>query len=231
MDEPRVPPELEHRIFRLAAFAFPSIRYRLLFVAHRVLVWIEPMLYETLNLILHPNAGPTITARANPTSWRNPSADSSCLRTNATFCSSFRALRKLRSVVLYIEAILDSGDSQIASLHTLPVFAHLTHLELLDRFDEMENFCRGLPALTHLALNLHGSELVISARSDQGISENAARVPVDFWDARLVFTWWDKWYEGLVGDGGFWNVAEAVVADRARGLGKSDARYCFPERS
>ncbi|KAJ7052052.1 hypothetical protein C8F01DRAFT_633483 [Mycena amicta] len=49
-DEPRLPPELEREIFETTALMYPSTIPPLLRVARRVLIWIEPLLYRTLNV-------------------------------------------------------------------------------------------------------------------------------------------------------------------------------------
>ncbi|KAJ7280809.1 hypothetical protein C8J57DRAFT_1501012 [Mycena rebaudengoi] len=50
MEEPILPPELEHYIFELAALAHGAVIPALLRVAQRVLAWMEPMLYNVLRL-------------------------------------------------------------------------------------------------------------------------------------------------------------------------------------
>ncbi|KAJ7065615.1 hypothetical protein C8F01DRAFT_1351575 [Mycena amicta] len=48
--ETPLPPELEREIFQYTAELYPNAIPRLLCVAHRVLVWIEPMAYHTINV-------------------------------------------------------------------------------------------------------------------------------------------------------------------------------------
>ncbi|CAK5283685.1 unnamed protein product [Mycena citricolor] len=48
MDDPKLPPELEHDIFTLLAIADLASNARLLRVAHRVKQWVEPLLYRTI---------------------------------------------------------------------------------------------------------------------------------------------------------------------------------------
>ncbi|KAF7369268.1 hypothetical protein MVEN_00254500 [Mycena venus] len=47
-DSPAFPPELERRIFESAAEIHPQMAPTLLRVAHRVLIWLEPLVYKTL---------------------------------------------------------------------------------------------------------------------------------------------------------------------------------------
>ncbi|KAJ6482760.1 hypothetical protein C8R45DRAFT_1215448 [Mycena sanguinolenta] len=42
------PVELEHVIFEMAAFSWPGLMPRLLLVASRVKIWLEPLLYRTI---------------------------------------------------------------------------------------------------------------------------------------------------------------------------------------
>ncbi|KAJ7249132.1 hypothetical protein B0H12DRAFT_1122802 [Mycena haematopus] len=47
---PRIPPELEREIFVVAALTHPDSIPRLLLVAHRIFVWIEPCMYRVLRV-------------------------------------------------------------------------------------------------------------------------------------------------------------------------------------
>ncbi|KAJ6495187.1 hypothetical protein C8R45DRAFT_164190 [Mycena sanguinolenta] len=55
LGEPRLPPELEHRIFQIAALARPVGIPALMLVARRVKIWVEPILYRVVFL-----NGPTV---------------------------------------------------------------------------------------------------------------------------------------------------------------------------
>ncbi|KAJ7065681.1 hypothetical protein C8F01DRAFT_1228928 [Mycena amicta] len=48
--ETRLPPDLEREIFEYTADLYPATIPNLLCVAHRVLVWIEPILYRTVHI-------------------------------------------------------------------------------------------------------------------------------------------------------------------------------------
>ncbi|KAF7362948.1 hypothetical protein MVEN_00646100 [Mycena venus] len=61
--DPMLPPELEHRIFEIAAIAHPDSIPSLMLVACRVKDWVEPLLYRTILLSsegreLSPSLGP-----------------------------------------------------------------------------------------------------------------------------------------------------------------------------
>ncbi|KAJ7052116.1 hypothetical protein C8F01DRAFT_1376456 [Mycena amicta] len=71
-DDERLPRELEQEIFRATALLYPSTIPTLLRVARRVLIWVEPLLYRTLNIRAISNSQlnaasakpPTFLARA-----------------------------------------------------------------------------------------------------------------------------------------------------------------------
>ncbi|KAJ7285334.1 hypothetical protein C8J57DRAFT_1498162 [Mycena rebaudengoi] len=62
MDTTRFPLELERKIFELVAFLHPETIPNLLLVAHRVLTWIEPILYHVLRIDKSDMAGPIFDA-------------------------------------------------------------------------------------------------------------------------------------------------------------------------
>ncbi|KAJ7270805.1 hypothetical protein C8J57DRAFT_1226438 [Mycena rebaudengoi] len=62
MDTTRLPLELERTIFELVAFLHAEIIPNLLLVAHRVLTWIEPILYHVLRIDRSEMAGPIFDA-------------------------------------------------------------------------------------------------------------------------------------------------------------------------
>ncbi|KAJ7134005.1 hypothetical protein C8R43DRAFT_639224 [Mycena crocata] len=51
---PLLPPELEREIFEMAAHIRPIGILRLMLVASRVKIWLEPLLYRTIALSVHP---------------------------------------------------------------------------------------------------------------------------------------------------------------------------------
>ncbi|KAF7368006.1 hypothetical protein MSAN_00866400 [Mycena sanguinolenta] len=73
LSEPRLPPELEHRIFKIAALARPIGVPTLMLVARRIKIWVEPILYRVVFLkdsaadytdVLHYRGLPTFTPDA-----------------------------------------------------------------------------------------------------------------------------------------------------------------------
>ncbi|KAF7368016.1 hypothetical protein MSAN_00867400 [Mycena sanguinolenta] len=50
LNEPRLPPELEHKVFQTVALARPRWIPALMLVARRVKVWVEPLLYRVVFL-------------------------------------------------------------------------------------------------------------------------------------------------------------------------------------
>ncbi|KAJ7059520.1 hypothetical protein C8F01DRAFT_1144891 [Mycena amicta] len=177
--DPRLPPELERKILETTAYLHPEMRYKLLFVARRVLIWIEPTLYRTLVFPDHHRLS-TLLAVKPPEFFAKTTRHVS-LRIIASDDSEAVGILNLCPAVthLAISVSTDNDDKALpaaflelqqlrclsffpghvllapAESATLPVFSSLTHLELLgnDNFvDDMESFCVALPALTHLAL-------------------------------------------------------------------------------
>nr|GAT44810.1 predicted protein [Mycena chlorophos] len=60
---PLLPPELEHKIFKITALAHPKSVPNLLLVARRVHIWVEPLLWHTLRV---PKFDYTRALRQNP---------------------------------------------------------------------------------------------------------------------------------------------------------------------
>ncbi|KAJ7059536.1 hypothetical protein C8F01DRAFT_216201 [Mycena amicta] len=171
-EDPRLPRELEREIFQTTARLHPEMHYRLLFVARRVLIWIEPTLYRII-VFRNRHHLSQLTARS-PEFFAKTTRHVS-LGTNASddavgvleLCTGvthlalnvydneealyapFRALQQIRRLVFYPSHVLlaAAGDA------TLPVFSSLTHLHLFDYDDILGSFCAALPALTHLAVN------------------------------------------------------------------------------
>ncbi|KAF7368012.1 hypothetical protein MSAN_00867000 [Mycena sanguinolenta] len=54
LTEPRLPPELEHKIFQMVALARPKCIPSLMLVARRVKFWVEPLLYRVVFLDTPP---------------------------------------------------------------------------------------------------------------------------------------------------------------------------------
>ncbi|KAJ7059537.1 hypothetical protein C8F01DRAFT_1370446 [Mycena amicta] len=171
-EDPRLPPELERKIFEITARVHPEMRHRLLFVARRVLIWIEPTLYRTLVFTPHhrlsqlPAKSSEFFAKTTRRLTVGTTASDDAARvlelcTGVTHLAlgghvdvpdllyaPFRALQQIRRLAFYpSNVLLAAGDA------TLPVFSSLTHLQLFDYNDDiLGSFCAALPALTHLAV-------------------------------------------------------------------------------
>ncbi|KAJ7059521.1 hypothetical protein C8F01DRAFT_1144892 [Mycena amicta] len=177
-EDPQLPLELEREIFETTARLHPDMRYPLLFVARRVLIWIEPTLYRTLvfpdhrlstllavkppeffaKTTRHVSIGFPATEDAVGILKLCPAVTHLAIGSVGTdnddkaLPAAFLELQQLRCLSFHPNDVLLAP----AESATLPVFSSLTHLELLrndNSVDDMESFCVALPALTHLALN------------------------------------------------------------------------------
>ncbi|KAJ7040981.1 hypothetical protein C8F04DRAFT_1081261, partial [Mycena alexandri] len=174
-----LPPELEREIFELAVRVHPSVAPNLLLVAHRVHVWIEPILYETLIILVGaPSEPPPAILQAfqsKPASFfrthvRNlllhydrhakqfPAILSRCSGTvNLAVLGQARhsllaplGAMKLQRLAVHMQALFGPKHIDL----TLPCFATLTHLNIMNSDEDRitaEDFA-SLPALTHLHL-------------------------------------------------------------------------------
>ncbi|KAJ7059533.1 hypothetical protein C8F01DRAFT_1231990 [Mycena amicta] len=178
MEDPRLPPELERGIFEITARLHPEMRYKLLFVARRVLIWIEPTLYRALvfpdqhrlstllavkplkffaKTTRHVSLGYLASGDAVGILNLCPAVTHLAISVgedndDKALPAAFLELQQLRCLSFYPSDVLLAP----AESATLPVFSSLTHLELLgndNSVNDMESFCVALPALTHLALN------------------------------------------------------------------------------
>ncbi|KAJ7621498.1 hypothetical protein FB45DRAFT_929353, partial [Roridomyces roridus] len=156
---------------------------RLLLVAHRVLVWIEPILYRVISLTGTEHSKLLLTFRTKPTDFLRtrvrhvfadiPGAASTFTvnqvlrrttelqslavlsRTAPSVLDHLKPLR-LQRLAIVLEPLFTEAGGTVDL--TLPMFASLTHLDL---FDPLLNLTDGgwtsklsvLPALTHLALS------------------------------------------------------------------------------
>ncbi|KAJ7607238.1 hypothetical protein FB45DRAFT_948540 [Roridomyces roridus] len=181
--EPFLPVELEQEIFQTSALLYPDCIPRLLLVAHRVLVWIEPILYRVISLTGTEHSKLLLTFRTKPTDFLRtrvrhvfadiPGAASTFTvnqvlrrttelqslavlsRTAPSVLDHLKPLR-LQRLAIVLEPLFTEAGGTVDL--TLPMFASLTHLDL---FDPLLNLTDGgwtsklsvLPALTHLALS------------------------------------------------------------------------------
>ncbi|KAJ7263937.1 hypothetical protein C8J57DRAFT_1626513 [Mycena rebaudengoi] len=161
MEEPSFPPELERHIFELAAVSHRTIIPTLLRVARRVLVWIEPLLYEPAGFF-HDSVRHILFERAYD--WANQDINALLQRctglvgfaTAYTHCTpDIRPmLAQLQVKYLTLELTYLFRDLPVDLRH--PLFNSVTHLDLFDARNEFNNKIYRqlplLPALTHLCL-------------------------------------------------------------------------------
>ncbi|KAJ7620288.1 hypothetical protein FB45DRAFT_149400 [Roridomyces roridus] len=176
--EPRLPPELEREIFEFSALLYPTTIPRLLLVAHRVLAWIEPILYAVLSLG-ESNQSIMVPILEKPPDFlrkhvhhilvddsESATATEALLRVAVDIQSMsimdilpglnlsklIKPLKNITRLSISLESTLGPIDLKF------PVYTNITHLDLFDSYDEALNtVLRGvalLPALTHLAINM-----------------------------------------------------------------------------
>ncbi|KAJ7444649.1 hypothetical protein B0H11DRAFT_2203663 [Mycena galericulata] len=194
-DPPFLLPELEREIFELSAHLHPGSAPKLLLVAHRVLTWIEPLIYRVISIeedsahILH-------ALRLKPTQFVNDnvqhlfvaSVDDDEIEEILSACTRIRSLVLLASSPSVLSAVLRLRPQKLAidldSLFggtdlvdfSLPLFTAITHLDLFDIPSEFigpwPNLAL-LPALTHLALMAYTPAAVMMQ-----VLRNCSRVEV-----------------------------------------------------
>ncbi|KAJ7055527.1 hypothetical protein C8F01DRAFT_453246, partial [Mycena amicta] len=180
-DEPRFPPEMEREIFLTTALLYPSTIPPLLRVAHRVLIWVEPVLYR----ILHIGDDPLHVARLTAASSKPPAFLAQAVRCvvlhnggrnndaahrTLSWCTGVTSLAgrpdiyapELLPILSAMPVQRLTGlmttiiDGEIAA-HS--IFRALTHLEIFEGLETPSGLIiigvlPSLPCLTHLALNL-----------------------------------------------------------------------------
>ncbi|KAJ6495169.1 hypothetical protein C8R45DRAFT_164100 [Mycena sanguinolenta] len=168
--EPRLPPELEHRIFQSVAAARPRWIPALVLVAKRVKVWVEPLLYRVVFLKTPPlklqeqdNLGlPTFPGDAveqishNLRHVRHLLIDDGFVREKlqswllacssvTNLCALFRCtpdtLPSLSSFT-HLKYLTVEPRALSGTTLPLPMFHGVTHLELLDYPNEGETLDR-----------------------------------------------------------------------------------------
>ncbi|KAJ7259425.1 hypothetical protein C8J57DRAFT_1340434, partial [Mycena rebaudengoi] len=171
---PAFPADLEREIFELAANHYPETMLSLMLVAHRVLYWIEPLLYRLLviHLNFHPARFATSALRLpEPTRWAKHVRVVLILRPAAFFlrilplCTGIRKLAlydvrpsmlpvikklQLRELLVNFNGLF--GTPTFPNINpTLPMFRELTHLRVHNITEEC-SFTQ-FPALTHLCFS------------------------------------------------------------------------------
>ncbi|KAF7292622.1 hypothetical protein MIND_01160100 [Mycena indigotica] len=175
-----LPPELEREIFEMAAGLHATMRYPLLFVARRVQLWIEPLLYHTLQFTQKTKYPPLnlkppvffaqytrrlVMYDAHP----DESQQILTLCSHATglalgdvpvrpdFYDSLFSRDNISHLACFSGALRcpANTDAMSAALAARPLLSVLTHFEAFDRVLDatLVTFLSRLPALTHLAVN------------------------------------------------------------------------------
>ncbi|KAJ7059535.1 hypothetical protein C8F01DRAFT_1295482 [Mycena amicta] len=245
--------ELERKILEITARLHPEMRYTLLFVARRVLIWIEPTLYRTL-FVTEPQRLSQLSAAKSPDDAAVemlklcPGVTHltiNILHHDKALHAAFLELQQLRCLAFYPSSLLLVAAEDAK----LPVFSSLTHLEFFDggsTIDDdhstIESFCSALPALTHLALNedyanprwrmterlLHRCKQLLLVAFLTGEEAEAAELAYQVTerlpDTRMVVTWFKTWYEGVLDCDSYWAVAGDFAARKQQGLIKE---LCF----
>ncbi|KAJ7255664.1 hypothetical protein C8J57DRAFT_598725 [Mycena rebaudengoi] len=180
---PSFPPELEREMFEMAATEHPNMMPTLVLVAHRVLQWIEPLLYRTLLLMQDSPRDKTALLLAiqrtpakftkyvqNLLVWPGEaSPHDECAMLLISLCSGISrlalfdpkptmlpALDNMRLDHLSVSlAILFGHSSNPGEINPdRPLFQALTHLCLWDDSRMIDGLpIAKLPALTHLCVN------------------------------------------------------------------------------
>ncbi|KAF8185826.1 hypothetical protein K438DRAFT_1836390 [Mycena galopus ATCC 62051] len=169
---PRLPAELERRTFEIAAHSDLKSIPNLLLVAHRVKIWLEPILYSVVifagptsrffsftpsrfSSTLHSRAFSQHVENLLCDYIREPLkpmlADCSAVKNFALLCPDPSALPLLSAMPLRcLHTGLKSLFRGTALDFTHPLFSHLTHLELTESLIGWQGLAL-IPNLTHLA--------------------------------------------------------------------------------
>ncbi|KAJ7863290.1 hypothetical protein B0H14DRAFT_3444159 [Mycena olivaceomarginata] len=221
-----LPVELEREIFETAALSDPRSILTLILVAHRVKVWIEPLLYRVVSH--HPSSTPTFgtSALASTVSPDELNAILTKCGNSIVNLGLFHRTLPLRRLSADLEPLF--GGCAIDMGHR--VFSRLTHLDLFDindyaspQDDWPARFAQ-LPALAHLSFNFAPSSytvLVLVSGDPRLMRSKVKDETYAFFagDARAVFMLWMifgrlggcGWGEGLLG------IAEEFVRKRRCG--------------
>ncbi|KAJ7259239.1 hypothetical protein C8J57DRAFT_1339848 [Mycena rebaudengoi] len=172
---PAFPTDLEREIFELVANRHPETMLSLMLVAtHRVLQWIEPLLYRFLviDLSFRPTTATSAVCLQEPTRWAKHVQVvlvmflAPVLQRILPICTAIRKLAlydvrslsvlpvikelQLRELLVDFSALFGTPTFPSIDL-TLPMFRELTHLRAHNITEEC-SFTQ-FPALTHLSFN------------------------------------------------------------------------------
>ncbi|KAJ7256890.1 hypothetical protein C8J57DRAFT_1343247 [Mycena rebaudengoi] len=227
---PSFPPELEREIFEIAATEHPETIPTLVLVAHRVLHWIEPLLYRTLLLTRNLPQDKTALLLA---AQRTPAKFTKYVR-NLLLWPGDTSLHFDCAILLMS---LCSGTSRLALFdpkHTmLPAIDNMR----VDHLSALKVPIAQLPALTHLCVNEKQDLplllsivkkcdklcVLVNMYWSQFDLEEAQPAPDFADDPRFVLMALDSeeyiadWVAGAKSGQDFWVRAEKFIAKRKRG--------------
>ncbi|KAJ7928307.1 hypothetical protein B0H13DRAFT_2265166 [Mycena leptocephala] len=249
---PAFPPELEREIFETTALMYPGEMPTLLRVARRVLVWIEPLLYRVIYLTPETEEALFDAMNSKPADFFANAVRHLCLprlevktRRILEVCTGVVDLapNHLDPYVLPIIATMRLQRLSI-DLHELfggpvdlhhPLFAAITHLDLLDFPDEdhLQTLVQIsiLPALTHLALDYRVPRVLVETLLIEcprlalllvlwsvHARYKSAQIP-HVYDVRFVIglcpqNYWGDWEAGAKGQSHMWSQADDFVAQK-----------------
>ncbi|KAJ7087511.1 hypothetical protein C8R44DRAFT_991359 [Mycena epipterygia] len=261
-EQPAFPPELERQIFEICALWRPVGIPKLMLVAWRVKDWVEPLLYRTIAVNQTAQLIPMLPAftenflssavKLKPSSFFRQAvrhlflpfiADdayqlvlSACtclenLWVNDDLSDKIPLFAPLRLKQLY--AIVSPLLRTLTPIH--PFFSKITHLEVLDPPDDLENWIRPLsliPQLTHLSFSDDEAYIPMCLELLEACKFLAVLVylqyepgPLDVADLskdpRFVvmsctYHVWD-WQMGVYAGKDYWSRAESFIAKRRSG--------------
>ncbi|KAJ6529792.1 hypothetical protein B0H19DRAFT_1384894 [Mycena capillaripes] len=257
---PCLPPELEREIFETSALMHPRDIPTLLRVARRVLIWIEPLLYRVIRLSTFTVDFMSLL-QSKPAVFLQTAVRHLCLDSSSDAGQAKLILELCTGVVdLALEfghadpillPILATMFLQRLStyLHRLfgdninlghPLFAVLTHLDLLDKDEEhLSQILPQIPALlalTHLALDCDVPRDTVQNLLtrcprlallfclwpwEMAAEYQAAQVP-HLYDVRFVIAlcaeeYWADWEASARGATHLWSHGEEFVARKRSG--------------
>ncbi|KAJ7053586.1 hypothetical protein C8F01DRAFT_1166794 [Mycena amicta] len=194
-DEPRLPPELEQKIFQTTALLHSSMIPPLLRVAHRVLFWVEPLLYRVLTIggssgFAQLNAAsskpPAFLARAVRCLVLDGAFDYEAASSTLSLCSGVTAvavagwnsarkllptiapmpIQRIAGFLSHIMRLTDASRPEEIAAH--PVLRFLTHLDFFDTMsDTSPAFMALLPCLPRLTHLAFGDSGPLDRNSEQ----------------------------------------------------------------
>ncbi|KAF8657828.1 hypothetical protein AX16_002144 [Volvariella volvacea WC 439] len=253
--QPRFPPEIEQYVFEVAARRSKRQIPSLMLVARRVKGWVEPILYQVV--IKGPESAFKSDLRRRRTLGRH--VRSLCLLheeyiDHLTFCPNIQNLAlwftpsqptqaihtllsmlTLRRLSVYFHTLYPQFKTKHPDFkHRM--FAHITHLEILDSDEDwpdslvLESLAH-MPSLTHLAFDGERSQELcqrIFRRCNRlqvlvvlGIRSDMARSLV-LGDPRVVLgasdVWIEDWERGALGGKDFWKRSESELIARFANL-------------